>query len=140
MKTLFDSSAFAKRYISEPGSAEVDALCQAATEVGLCILCVPEILSALNRRLRERRLTSGDYAAAKSHLLADVVDADIINLTPPVVVQTTLLLERHLLRTLDALHVACALVWGAELFVTSDKRQALAARNAGLATRLLAKI
>ena len=140
MKTLFDSSAFAKRYIHEPGSDEVDTLCQEATAVGLCILCVPEILSALNRRVRERRLTGRDYATAKRHLLDDVADAEILNLTPPVVAQTALLLEQHPLRTLDAVHVACALVWGAELFVTGDQRQALAARQASLVTRLLASV
>ena len=35
----------------------------------------------------------------------------------------------------DALHVACALEWGAELFVSSDKRQVRAATRSGLATR-----
>jgi predicted nucleic acid-binding protein len=49
VKTFFDSSAFAKRYIEESGSQNVDALCQEAGEVGLSVLCVPEIVSALNR-------------------------------------------------------------------------------------------
>jgi predicted nucleic acid-binding protein len=35
-------------------------------------------------------------------------------------------------RTLDALHVACALVLGAQEFVTFDVRQKLVARKAGL--------
>ena len=35
----------------------------------------------------------------------------------------------------DALHVACALHWEAELFVSADKRQADAARKAGLHTK-----
>jgi len=35
---------------------------------------------------------------------------------------------------LDALHVACALEWQADLFVTSDRRQFMAAKNTGLRT------
>jgi len=33
---------------------------------------------------------------------------------------------------LDALHIACALEWGAELFVSSDQQQLRAAKRAGL--------
>jgi len=57
MKTLFDSSAFAKRYVEEVGSREVDALCVATSALALSVVCVPEIISALNRRLREKRLS-----------------------------------------------------------------------------------
>jgi hypothetical protein len=36
------------------------------------------------------------------------------------------------LRALDALHVACAFEWKADLFITSDKRQFKAAINTKL--------
>ena len=38
---------------------------------------------------------------------------------------------------MDALHVACALEWKADLFVTSDRKQADAAVNAGLRAEYL---
>jgi len=41
-------------------------------------------------------------------------------------------LENSSLRAMDALHVACALEWNADLFLTSDKRQFIAAKNVGL--------
>ena len=50
MKTLFDSSAFAKRYVDEDGSQEVDEICQATSILAVSVLCVPEIVSALNRQ------------------------------------------------------------------------------------------
>lgn len=134
MKTLFDSSAFAKRYIEEAGSQVVDDICQRATTLALSVLCVPEIISALNRRLREKRLTRQDYLTAKSRLSADVADALVIELTPEVVSRSILLLETSELRTLDAIHVACALEWGAEVFVSADQRQVKAARRSGLKT------
>jgi len=40
--------------------------------------------------------------------------------------------EASPVRAADALHVAAALVWKAELFVTADQRQLVAARKAGL--------
>lgn len=75
VKLFFDASAFAKRYLEEPGSDTVETLCMEATDLGLCVICVPEIISAMNRRLRERRLTKSDHASLKRHLLEDVRDA-----------------------------------------------------------------
>ena len=135
MKTLLDSSAFVKRYVEEPGSQEVDDLCQATTALALSVICVPEIVSALSRRLREKRLSRRDYLAAKTRLSEDVADIAVINLTPSVISRSLFLLETSDLRAMDAVHVACALEWGAELFVSSDRRQVRAARKCGLSTR-----
>jgi predicted nucleic acid-binding protein len=56
----------------------------------------------------------------------------IVNITDRVVARAVELLERWPLRTLDSLHVACAAEWSAELFVSADERQCVAARRYGL--------
>ena len=132
MKTFFDASAFAKRYVEETGSQLVDDICLNAKEVSISVICVPEIISALNRRIREKRLSRRDYVTIKRHLSDDVRDVGVVNLIPEVIVTSTKLLEVSPLRAMDALHVSCALVWGAELFVSSDKQQITAAKRAGL--------
>ena len=137
MKTFFDSSAFAKRYVEEPGSQVVDSLCQEATEVALSVLCVPEIISALNRRVREGLLTDREYAEAKQCLSQDIRDAVIVNLVPQVVSTCTKILEASPVRAADALQIACSLGWETELFVSADKRQISAAKKAGLHTKLV---
>jgi uncharacterized protein len=134
MKTFLDSSAFAKRFVDEAGSDKVEDTCAQASELGLSVICVPEIISALNRRRRERSLTAAQYAEAKQQLLDDVRDADIINLAVPVVGSAIGVLEASPVRAMDALHIACALEWGAQLFVSSDKKQLSAARAAGMKT------
>ncbi|MFC1497567.1 type II toxin-antitoxin system VapC family toxin [Verrucomicrobiota bacterium] len=135
MKAYLDSSSFAKRFIEEPGSNKVEAICSEASDLGLSVLCVPEIISALNRRKREHILTQAQYNAAKRRLIKDVRDADIINLTTSVVGSSIAILETSPIRTLDAIHIACALEWEAELFVSSGKRQLNAAKQAGLKTK-----
>lgn len=135
MKTFFDASTFAKRYVEENGSQLVDDICQEASELSLSVLCVPEIISALNRRIREKRLSHQDYVAVKQSLSDDIRDAVIINLTPEVIATSASLLETSPLRAMDALHIACALESGADLFVSSDKKQITAARKAGLQTK-----
>lgn len=137
MNVVFDSSAFAKRYIAEPGSEQVDAILQNAAQLGSAALCVPEIVSALNRRVREGVLPMPGYEQAKAQLMADVEDASVLQLTPKMVATAVTLLENNVLRAMDALHVAGALVWQADLFVTADRRQFAAAQQAGLNAQLV---
>jgi predicted nucleic acid-binding protein len=134
VKAYLDSSAFAKRFVDEVGSDEVDGICEQATELGLSVLCIPEIVSALNRRRRERALTRGQYDTAKRRLIEDVRDVDIVIITTSVVGSSVTVLEANQIRTLDAVHVASALEWDADLFVSSDKQQLGAAKRAGLKT------
>ena len=51
MRVCFDSSAFAKRYINEPGTAEVLAWCDRADELVLSVIALPEMISAFCRLL-----------------------------------------------------------------------------------------
>ncbi len=132
MKTFFDSSALAKRYINEDGSQAVNDLCMDASELAVSVICVPEIISALNRRLREGSISRSVYIEAKRSLADDVFDAIVINLTPAVVVACVSILESNPIRAMDALHVACALECKAQLFVSADKRQISTAREVGL--------
>ena len=137
MRLAVDSSSFAKRYIQEVGSDKLDDLLQHASDLALCVILIPELISGLNRRLREGALTDRDYREAKKQLLDDVRDATVLQLTPAVISGAVKLLENNVLRAMDALHVACALEWKADLFVTSDRRQFDAAMNYGLRTEYL---
>ncbi len=137
MKAVFDSSSFAKRYIAEPGSEQVDSVLLNVVQLGLSALCVPEIISALNRRVREGVLPAAGYEKAKAQLAADVGDAVILHLTPEVIARAVTLLENHPLRAMDALHVAGALVWRVDLFVTTDQRQFEVAQQVGLHSQLI---
>ncbi len=132
MKLAIDSSSFAKRYVQETGSDKLHLFLQNTSELAFSVILVPEIISALNRRLREQTLTSREYQQAKRQLLSDVHDSTLLQITPSVVAQSVQLLEKNVLRAMDALHIACALEWRADLFITSDKKQLDAAVHAGL--------
>jgi predicted nucleic acid-binding protein len=137
VNTFFDASTFAKRYVEENGSQLVDDVSQEASELTLSVMCLPEIISALNRLIREKRLSHQHYVAVKQHLSDDVRDAVIINVTPEVIATSTSILEASPQRAMDALHIACVLQSGADLFVSSDKRQITAARKAGLRAKYI---
>jgi hypothetical protein len=132
MKLAVDSSSFAKRYVQEIGSEELEHFLEDASELAFSVVLVPEIISGLNRRLREHVLTPVDYRLVKKRLLKDVSDAIVLQITPSVVSHSVKLLENNILRAIDSLHVACALEWRADIFVTSDRRQFVAAKNSGM--------
>ena len=137
MRVFFDTSSFVKRFVDEVGSDEVEEVTEAASEIGLSIICFTEVISALNRKLRKEAISNETYQELKGSVLEDIQDVDIINLTPSVLERTTELLESNLLRSLDAIHIACALEWEADLFVSSDERQIDAAINSGLKIKLI---
>jgi len=132
VNVFFDSSALTKRYIEEKGSDRVQAILSSASALAVSVICVSEIVSALCRRRRERKLSTEEYQMAKASVLSDIDDAMVIGITEEVVAQTVALLEQFSLRSADALHVACASEWSTDLFVSADHRQCRAARAHGL--------
>lgn len=132
MKAYFDTSAYAKRFIREAGSDRVDDICMQTTDLGLGVICLPELVSALNRRRREGILSESDYSTIKTILSDEIRDATIINLTDNVILRSVRLLEKSPLRAMDSLHIACAIEWQADVFVSADKRQIEAAKQAKL--------
>jgi uncharacterized protein len=123
--------------VKETGSDQLYQILQDATELALCVILVPEITSGLNRRKREGSLSLENYNLAKKQLLNDVRDATILQITPAVVLQSIKLLEANALRAMDALHIACALEWQADLYITSDKNKFEAAVNTGISSELV---
>jgi len=132
MRVFFDTSAWAKRYIHEPGSDKVEDVLRGASETAVSLLCPPELVSALSRLRRQSLISTSDYNRIKSALFQEIEDISVSSISIPVVERAINLLESHPLRTLDALQIACALEWRADLFVSSDRRQLAAAAKSGL--------
>ena len=132
LNVFFDSSALAKRYIEENGSDQVQAILSSASTLAVSVICVPEIVSALCRRRRERKLSNEEYRNARGSVLSDIDDATVIGLTEEVIAQAVALLEQFPLRSADALHIACASASSTDLFVSADDDQCTAARAHGL--------
>lgn len=132
MKVFFDTSAFVKRYVNEVGSKEVAEICGQADELALSLICLPEMISALNRLIREGKLDKTVYQQTKHLIENDLKDIEICDLSQAVIVCAIECLEKYTLRSLDAFHVACAINVQADMFVSSDKRQIEAAKKEGL--------
>lgn len=129
MNVFFDSSALAKRYYEEPGSEDVERLFLKSTQIIVSMTCLPEIISALNRKRREAKLSSGQYTIIKERLFLEFEDYLSCPLTPRVIAFTIKILEKFPLRAMDAIHLACAMEVSPGLFVSADVRQLEAAKK-----------
>jgi predicted nucleic acid-binding protein len=129
-----DASALVKLFVPEPESDELNRNLVDVSDVIVSDLALTEMASALGRRVREARLTPAEaqrlYREA-SKLLRSCRQAE---LTPPIHRRAErLLLSLPIpLRSLDALHVATALVADAATVVTFDPRLRDAAASQGL--------
>ncbi len=132
MRVFFDTSAFVKRYIEEPGTDKVIEICRQADDLVLSVICLPEMISTLNRLVREGKLSSHDYQRTRDLILTEIQDTEVCYVTPDVITRTIKCLENSPLRAMDALHLGCALLVEPDLFVSSDQRQIEAARREGL--------
>ena len=130
---FFDASAVVKAYINEPDSAAVRRLF-AKGSVVVSRLSEVEGVSAFNRLVRERRITSEQRDRASERFLADFAKWHAVEVTAGITSVAVRLLRHHSLRASDSVQLASALVVQSALgrpllaFVVYDQRLADAAR------------
>jgi uncharacterized protein len=136
-RLLFDASALTKRYAAEVGRDRALTLFAAASELLVAAHCKTEVASALLRRKREGSLAPEDFDRAWAQAQQDVADMTLVPLDAHVERFAFAAMEHNAMRGMDALHVGSAMSARVDLFVTSDRRQAIAAREMGLATEYI---
>jgi len=140
---FYDTSAFAKHYRTEVGTAKVDAfLAEAGDRHFISALGVVELHSVLARLARAGQVTAAEFHLARGKFLADIASGlwQVIPVTASHFHHAQQLLVRHglgrSLRTLDALQLAAALlntVGPIDAFVCADSNLCLVAVAEGLA-------
>ena len=137
MAIYVDTSALAKRYLSEKGSDAFDAfLIGQVDEFVVSPLVATELESVVQRLLRQR-LISKTYAEQLRQDFSDDLRGALWAMRP--FPNPGMALAGELIRTLaaplatlDALHLASALQFGCGAVATGDRQLALAAAEAGL--------
>lgn len=132
-----DASALGKVYLREPETKQVEALLGGRRDVIVSELSITEVVSSIARRRREGALTEDAAARVRSRILADLEAGFFLrsDLTPEThrEAEKVLLASALALRTLDALHIAGALLAGAASLAAYDRRLRDAAVSLGLA-------
>lgn len=110
---------------------------QDADEISVCIVCVPEVISACNRLVREQKIDTAQYKWIKKEFLLDVGEFTVIDCTNEVIGTSIRCLEKGALRSLDALHIASAMEYQCDVFATGDARQKKIAVTMGLKVEMV---
>jgi uncharacterized protein len=141
-----DSSALVKRYVNEPGSAWVCAVCDPAAGHVLALghIGLVEITAALAAKLRQGVLPDDILDGLLRDLEHDARDQYwLIEVDQAIILKAMALPRRHRLRGYDAVHLACALFLNdtllsnglpAPVVLTSDGDLLAAALAEGLLT------
>lgn len=134
MRVAIDTSALIKRYIAIQGGEELAALLADAASLHIAPHCRVEMHSAFNRLRLTKQMSAAACRAALAEFEQDLMDFQVTPWSAEVEDAAIQMLPNSNLRAMDALHVAAALAVGAEQFITSDERQAQAAKRLTLNT------
>lgn len=133
----FDTSALIKRYVREPGSAQVVALLRRHNLLSSAITPV-EIMSALGRRRRDRDLSEEAFTATVNRVRSERLHWELIEVGETVLSRAEEIVQGSVpMRSLDAVHIASLMAFQSASgirspFVTGDGRQRDAATFLGL--------
>ncbi|MBE0543475.1 MAG: type II toxin-antitoxin system VapC family toxin [Verrucomicrobia bacterium] len=137
----WDTSALLKLYVTEPDSARFRAHASATGPVLTSDVARWELFVVLQRKEAAGDITQGTAQAFYSQFEMDIAAARVVvraadaKQLPGFQSLVKKLYQQqppHLIRTLDALHLAAAQAGQATEFVTTDQRQAQAAAALGL--------
>ncbi len=139
MKTFFlDTSAVVKHYRPEKGTEHIDALFDdAANSLYISELTLVEFISALQRLESSGEMDEETLNEAWGKFESDArVRFVIIDLNRALIVQAKSIVQKHGLRTLDALHLASVLSIQVKspVLVSADTNLIQAAQANGLQT------
>jgi predicted nucleic acid-binding protein len=132
----FDTSILVKRYVRESGSTQAHALLRRHRFLSSALAPV-EAISALSRRRAAGDLSQRHFLSIQTRLQKDRAYWELVEMSSLVLTRAEDLIAQVALRTLDAIHVASALVFQAASglhipFITGDGRQRDAAEQFGL--------
>lgn len=138
MILYLDASALVKRYVAEPGSAEVNEAISKAGVIGTALISRAELAAALAKAVRMDVLTREDALASLQVFRNEWPDLVRVQVTEIVIARADTLAWEHSLRGYDAVHLAAASLWQDAMseqvtLSTFDRQLWAAAKRVGLA-------
>ena len=111
MILYLDASALVKRYVAEPGTAEVFAVIAQADNIGTGLICRAEVAAAFAKAVRTRALTYGDALECLRSFGPRLVHYRPAATDGASRARADALTWDYGLRGYDAVHLASTLVW-----------------------------
>jgi predicted nucleic acid-binding protein len=132
----FDTSALVKIYIHEAGSSRVRGLLTSYEFLSSAITPI-ELHSAVQRRRRQDEITQPNYNSIVSRFAKDRSYWQLVEVVPQILSKAEELVKTANVRTLDAIHIASAIIIQDSFttplpIISADERQLAAAQSCRL--------
>lgn len=121
MKAFIDSSSLIKKYIAEKGSEDFDAFLKNVSEIIVSPIYFLEIHSVIQRRLQEKTLTPQQGAWLHAEVAKDYPYFSKVIWSEQLEHKAVGFIQKHSLKTLDAIQLASAALAKPDVFAASDK-------------------
>jgi len=134
MRLFFDTSALIKNYIQETGSDKVESLMTDSEIIYVSSILEIETVSTLKRLLIDKAITEKEYIILKREFETDYQFFIAADLTSAVIEKAKTVIEKHYLKSLDAIHLAAAVLLADEIdyFIACDEKLLKAAKKEGI--------
>lgn len=106
-------------------------------EVAVSSICLSESFATLNRLQRDKKLTKQEYKSLKTDIHDFVQQIQMLELDYPVIARSIEVSEKAPVKGMDAIHIATAINWESNKFLTADKQQATAGKSNGLKVKYI---
>jgi predicted nucleic acid-binding protein len=138
MILYLDASALVKRYVAEPGSAEVGEAISRAEMTGTALVSRAEVAAALAKAVRAGALSPEGARKSLQAFRNEWPDLMRVQVSEWLVARADAYAWEHGLRGYDAVHLAAAVVWQEAVgepvtLATFDRQLWAAAEGVGLA-------
>ncbi len=134
MSLYFDTSAFVKLFMTEPGSDLARAMWSSSEILATNRVTYVEARAAVAAARRAGRLPETEHGAVDEALEDRFLEVEVIEVTAEIARTAGNLADEHLLRGYDAVHLASSLALSGDpvVMVTWDRELAWAAYRSGL--------
>ncbi len=121
MRAFVDTSSLFKKYVDEEGSEVFDALLQSVTEIIIAPTTLLEINSIIERRLREKTLSTADAKWIEKEFLFDLNFYGVVEFNEKLISECIRVIRKYQMKVLDGIQLSSAIIAAPDVFIVSDK-------------------
>lgn len=121
MTAFIDTSSLFKKYLDEKGADTFDALLQPVSEIIIAPITLLEINSIIERRLREKTLSTHDADWIEKEFMLDLNFYGVVEFNEALNSECIRVIRKYQMKVPDGIQLSSAIVAKPDVFIVSDK-------------------
>ncbi|HEX2956259.1 MAG TPA: type II toxin-antitoxin system VapC family toxin [Chitinispirillaceae bacterium] len=122
MRAFIDTSSLFKKYVNEQGADTFDTLLQSVSEIIIAPITLLEINSIIERRLREKNLSTSDADWIEKEFMLDLNFYGVVEFNEALNSECIRVIRKYQMKVLDGIQLSSAIVAKPDVFIVSNKQ------------------